>query len=67
VDLRGAPAGPGRSLLTTETRVDAADAAARRAFRACWLAVGLPSKRIRRSWLAAMAERAADPDPSPAA
>ena len=45
------------SLLSTETRVAAMDAGARRAFRAYWLAVGPFSALIRRRWLAA-AERA---------
>jgi len=46
-----------RSLLRTETRVQAVDASARRPFRAYWLAVGPFSALIRRRWLAA-AERA---------
>ena len=47
----------GGSLLATETRVAAVDAAARRAFRRYWLVVGPFSALIRRRWLAA-AERA---------
>jgi hypothetical protein len=46
-----------RSLLRTETRVQAVDASARRPVRAYWLAVGPFSALIRRRWLAA-AERA---------
>ena len=44
---------PGGSRLTTETRVKAADARARRAFRLYWLAIGPFSALIRRRWLAA--------------
>jgi hypothetical protein len=52
----------GRSLgtrLATETRVYAADAAARRRFRLYWLVVGPFSALIRRRWLAG-ARRAAE-------
>ena len=52
-----AVAAEGGSLLSTETRVEAMDAGARRALRAYWLAVGPFSALIRRRWLAA-AERA---------
>jgi hypothetical protein len=44
-------------VLATETRVQAVDASARRAFRRYWLVVGPFSALIRRRWLAA-AERA---------
>jgi hypothetical protein len=44
---------PGGSRLSTETRVLAADARARRAFRLYWLVVGPFSALIRRRWLAA--------------
>jgi hypothetical protein len=47
----------GGALLVTETRVAAVDAAARRAFRRYWFAVGPFSALVRRRWLAA-AERA---------
>jgi hypothetical protein len=47
----------GGSLLVTETRVVAGGAAARRAFRRYWLAVGPFSALVRRRWLAAV-ERA---------
>jgi len=47
----------GDGTLRTETRVQAMDASARRAFRAYWLAVGPFSALVRRRWLAA-AERA---------
>ena len=43
----------GRCLLSTETRVLATDARARRAFRAYWFLVGPFSSLIRRRWLAA--------------
>lgn len=55
---------PGGSRLTTETRVRAADARARRAFRLYWLAIGPFSALIRRRWLAAAmasAKRSAAP------
>jgi hypothetical protein len=47
----------GGARLATETRVAAADAGARRAFRRYWLVVGPFSALIRRRWLAA-ADRA---------
>ena len=50
-------AAPDESMLATETRVGAMDAASRRAFRAYWLAVGPFSALIRRRCLRA-AERA---------
>jgi hypothetical protein len=50
IDLRAEKI-PGGSRLTTETRVKATDAAARRAFRLYWLAVGPFSALIRRRWL----------------
>jgi hypothetical protein len=57
VDVRAEPRGDG-CVLSTETRVAAADAAARHAFRRYWLAIGPFSKLIRRRWLAAVARRA---------
>ena len=45
---------PGGSRLTTETRVQATDERARRAFRLYWLAVGPFSGLIRRRWLRAI-------------
>jgi hypothetical protein len=57
-DFRAEPAAGG-SVLSTETRVAAADEAARRAFRRYWLLVGPFSALIRRRWLAAAARRAA--------
>jgi hypothetical protein len=58
-DFRAEPRAGGASLLSTETRVAAVDAAARRAFRRYWLAIGPFSKLIRRRWLVAVARRAA--------
>jgi hypothetical protein len=55
VELAAEAAGSGRSVLRTETRVFAADAAARRAFGRYWLAVGPFSSLVRRRWLAASA------------
>jgi hypothetical protein len=52
VSIEAAPDRDG-ALLATETRVAAADASARRAFRRYWLAVGPFSALIRRRWLAA--------------
>ena len=46
---------PHGSLLATETRVAAVDAAARRAFRRYWLVVGPFSGLVRRRWLLAAA------------
>jgi hypothetical protein len=57
VEISAVAAAPGESMLATETRVAAMDAASRRAFRAYWLAVGPFSSLIRRRWLRA-AERA---------
>ena len=55
-DLRARAAAAG-SILSTETRVAAVDAAARRRFRLYWLAIRPFSALIRRRWLRA-AERA---------
>lgn len=48
----------GGCILSTETRIFAADDAARRAFRRYWLAVGPFSALIRRAWLKAAREAA---------
>ena len=45
--------------LSTETRIQAVDEAARRAFRRYWRVVGPFSALIRRRWLAQIARRAA--------
>ncbi|MFN0156210.1 MAG: hypothetical protein ACKVUT_17690 [Gaiella sp.] len=50
-DLRAEPLAGGRALLSTETRVKAVDARARRAFGRYWRIVGPWSGVIRRSWL----------------
>jgi len=42
------PAGPGRTVLLTETRVLAMDESSRRKFRRYWLVVGTGIKLIRR-------------------
>jgi hypothetical protein len=63
VDFRADSAAEG-SRLSTETRVLAIDARARRAFRLYWLVVGPFSALIRRRWLAATmasAKRSAAP------
>jgi len=51
VDVRAVPAGDGRSVLSTETRIAAVDEPARRAFRRYWRVVGPFSALIRRRWL----------------
>ena len=56
------PIGAGGTRLATETRVHAADSAARRRFQIYWLVVGPFSALIRRRWLAA-ARRAAEASP----
>ena len=53
-DFRAEPA-PGGTLLSTETRVSATDASARRAFGRYWRVVGPFSAQIRRRWLRAAA------------
>ena len=63
IDFRTLPAAGG-ARLSTETRVLAADARARRLFRLYWLVVGPFSALIRRRWLAATmasAKRSAAP------
>ena len=57
VSIEAAAEGDG-ARLATETRVAAADASARRAFRRYWLVVGPFSALIRRRWLAAAARAA---------
>jgi hypothetical protein len=52
----------GRTLLTTETRIRATDAAARRRFRLYWLGVGPGSAMTRRSLLRAVKRRAEGQD-----
>lgn len=55
-------AGPGRSLLSTETRVFANSPPARRRFAAYWRVIYPGSALIRRMWLRAIARRATAPD-----
>jgi len=49
---------PGFSLLSTETRVYANDAASRRRFAVYWRLIYPGSALIRRMWLRAIARRA---------
>ena len=56
------PDSQGGSLLTTETRVFAADPASRRRFARYWSVIYPGSALIRREWLRAVAKRAQDPD-----
>lgn len=49
--------------LVSETRVKTTDAAARRAFRAYWLAIGWASAMTRRAWLTAIRRRAESAEP----
>ena len=58
IDFVARPEGNG-CLLTTETRVHATTARARRLFRLYWLIVGPFSALIRRRWLRAIARAAA--------
>jgi hypothetical protein len=51
-------AGRGRTRLSTETRIAATDARARRRFAAYWLVVRPGSGLIRRLWLRAVKKRA---------
>ncbi|MBI5280460.1 MAG: hypothetical protein HY858_02170 [Candidatus Solibacter usitatus] len=51
-------AGPGESIVTTETRVHATDAASARRFAAYWRVIYPGSALIRRMWLRAIARRA---------
>jgi len=51
--------GPGECTVTTETRVYATDAAARRRFAAYWRVIYPGSALIRRMWLRAIRKRAA--------
>jgi hypothetical protein len=62
--LEARPAADG-SVLSTETRVAAADRGARLAFRAYWLLVGPFSALIRRRWLRAAAIAAANRSAAP--
>lgn len=57
-NLRAEPDGEGWTRLTTETRVIATDAGARRAFAAYWRVIYPGSSLIRTTWLAAIKQRA---------
>jgi hypothetical protein len=57
IDFVARPEGTG-CLLTTETRVHATTARARRLFRLYWLVVGPFSALVRRRWLRAIARAA---------
>ncbi|MFI5167538.1 MAG: hypothetical protein ACHQQS_13050 [Thermoanaerobaculales bacterium] len=57
-NLRVDPDGDGWTRLTTETRVAATDAAARRAFAIYWRLIYPGSSLIRTTWLAAIRQRA---------
>jgi hypothetical protein len=63
-DFRALPAGPGRTRLTTETRVWPLDRASASVFRLYWLIVGPFSALIRRRWLRAVEHSIARPRPS---
>jgi hypothetical protein len=56
--------GPGRSLVSTETRVFASGPAARRRFAAYWRVIYPGSALIRRMWLRAIERRATSPNES---
>jgi hypothetical protein len=64
-DFRAQAAGPGRTRLTTETRVWMQDRLSHLVFRLYWLVVGPFSALIRRRWLRAISARM--PPRSPAA
>lgn len=57
------PDGPNASVVTTETRVYATSAPARRRFAAYWRIIYPGSALIRRMWLRAVERRALRPDP----
>ena len=60
MNFRIEPDGQGGSLLTTETRVFAGDAASRRRFARYWSVIYPGSALIRREWLRAVEKRAED-------
>ena len=55
------PDGSGGSVLSTETRVFATDAAAHRAFATYWRTIYPGSAIIRRMWLRAIKQHAEQP------
>jgi hypothetical protein len=52
------PSGDGRTVLTTETRIQGTDGEARRSFRRYWLVIHPGSALIRRAWLRAIRRKA---------
>jgi hypothetical protein len=56
-------AGPGACTVTTETRIYATDASARRRFAAYWRVIYPGSSLLRRMWLRAIARHAESPTP----
>lgn len=54
-------AGPGAAIVTTETRIYATDASARRRFAAYWRVIYPGSSLLRRMWLRAIKDRAEAP------
>ncbi len=58
MNFRLEDAGPGETLVTTETRVYATDAASRRRFARYWRVIYPGSALIRRMWLRAIKKRA---------
>lgn len=58
MNFRVEPRGPGASVLFTETRVYATDAATRRTFKVYWRTISPGSALIRVSWLKAIKRRA---------
>lgn len=58
MDFRIAELAPGRCRLSTETRIAATDAGARRKFALYWLLIHPGSALIRRAWLRAIKRRA---------
>jgi hypothetical protein len=58
MNFRLEDAGDGTTLITTETRIYATDASARRRFAGYWRVIYPGSALIRRMWLRAIARRA---------
>jgi hypothetical protein len=58
MNFRVTPDGAGGSMVSTETRVFASDASARRRFAAYWRLIYPGSATIRRMWLRAIERRA---------
>jgi hypothetical protein len=57
-NMHAQPSPGGGTLLTTETRIQATDAHARRSFRRYWRVIYPGSAAIRRAWLGAIRRRA---------